>query len=69
MAFSLTSHLIHDEGVPTRAREALRSADAAAPEQRHALLKSAARILYAETGLACEDVKELVGLPEMSGCG
>lgn len=69
MAFSMTSHLIHDEHVPTRAREALRSADAAAPEHRERLLLSAAHILHAETGLECADVRELIGLPAAGGCG
>jgi hypothetical protein len=69
MSFSMTSLLIHSQSVPTPVREALESAEAAAPEDRNQLLESAARILHDETGLPCADVLELVGLPADGCCG
>lgn len=68
MSFSMTTLLIHSQSVPTRAREALESAESAGPEHRDRLLESAARILHAETDLECADVLELVGLPSGRGC-
>jgi hypothetical protein len=69
MSYSMTSFLVHNEGVPTEAREALKSASAAPPERRHALLLSAARVIHGQTDLECEDVRELIGLPAGGGCG
>ena len=60
---SLAPLLLHSESVPPSAKQALRAASAAHPGERDAFLVEAAHILHAETGLACEDVKELVGLP------
>lgn len=62
MALSMTSLLVHDETVPQRARDALRTAQLADASIRDALMVRAARILGAETGLPCEDVRELVDL-------
>ena len=64
MAFSLAPLLVHYEGVPAAAREALRSATLAPPESRDEALAHAARVLYEETDLACRDVRELVGLSD-----
>lgn len=64
---SLAPLLMHSEMVPPSAREALREASTR-PEQQKELLTTAAKILYAETGLPCEDVLELVGLHE-EDCG
>ncbi|MBX3232108.1 MAG: hypothetical protein KIT84_19665 [Labilithrix sp.] len=60
---SMAPILMHSDHVSPSARQALRAASSARPEHRDALLVTAARILHAETGLPCEDVKELVGLP------
>ena len=68
MSFSMSSLLIHSAAVPVVAREALESAHAAPPEHRQELLHSAARILHHETGLACDDVLELMGLAD-DDCG
>ena len=62
MALSMTSLLVHDETVPRRARDALRTAQLADASVRDALMVRAARILGAETGLPCEDERELVDL-------
>lgn len=67
---SMAPILMHSEHVPATAREVLREASAAEPSSREALLTTAAKILYAETGLPCEDVLELVGLhDDESECG
>ena len=65
---SMASLLIHSEGVPTAAREALSAAHREPPDRKQALLESAARILYREVGVACADARELVGLSPGS-CG
>jgi hypothetical protein len=66
MALSMAHLLIHSDSVPTGARNALREAIQASPENQGALLESAARILYTATDLECGDARELVGLSE--GC-
>jgi hypothetical protein len=63
MSFTLGPLLMHSDHVPAEARDALRAAYEGPPERRGALLESAARILYAETELECDDARELVGLP------
>lgn len=62
MSFSMAPLLVHSSYVSDAARESLRAAIEAPPERRHAMLQSAARVLHAETGLECADVRELVGL-------
>jgi hypothetical protein len=69
MTMSMTSLLIHSEGVPTSARTALHAANSASPERRVELLRSAARILHDEVGVPCADVRELLDLPADHGCG
>jgi len=64
---SMAPLLMHSDHVPASARQALRQASSAPPEHRFALLMSAAHILHAETGISCEDVKELVGLHSTGG--
>ena len=66
MGLNLSKLLIYSEAVPTRAREALRAASFAPPEQRKAELESAARILLRETDIDWRDARDLVGLPQMS---
>lgn len=66
MSFFMGPLLIHSADVPLFVRDALADAYAAAPEQRTHRLEAAARLLHRETGLECEDVRELVGLP--GGC-
>jgi hypothetical protein len=68
MSLSMTSILMHSEQVPAEARDAIRAAHEAAPEQRGAQLVSAARILHQEMGLDCRDARELVGLPPEGDC-
>jgi hypothetical protein len=68
MSLSMTSILVHSEQVPAEARDAIRAAHEAAPEQRGAQLVSAARILHLATGLDCSDARELVGLPSDGDC-
>jgi hypothetical protein len=54
--------------VPAQAKVALAAASGAGPDLRHTLLERAARKLYWLTPLACEEARELVGLPAGS-CG
>jgi hypothetical protein len=67
MPFSLAPLLIHSEAVPVKAREALRAVSAVPVELRKSALRSAARVLHAETSIDCGDALELVGL--QAGCG
>lgn len=69
MPLTMSTLLMHDERVPIEARHALIAAHAAPPAERAELLESAARILYDDTELDCEDVLELVDLPADCGCG
>jgi hypothetical protein len=68
MAFSLAPLLIHSDSVPVKAREALRAVSAAPIEQRKSALRSAARVLHAETSIDCGDAMELVGLQPGCSC-
>lgn len=68
MAFSLAPLLIHSDSVPAKAREALRLAHSAPVEERRTALASAARVLYSETALNCDDALEIVGLQNDCGC-
>ncbi len=68
MSFSMASLLVHDHFVPAAAREAIREAQEGPSERRIARLESAARILFAEVGLACADARELVGLRAAGDC-
>jgi hypothetical protein len=67
MSISMASLLMHDEQVPVSARDALKAAHDASEGDRPESLRSAARILFAETDLDCADVRELVDLPP-DGC-
>ena len=67
MSLSMAPLLIHNDAVPARAREALKAAQLAAPEQKGAALEHAARILYRETSLDCSEARDLLGLPP-GGC-
>jgi plasmid stability protein len=62
MSFSIAPLLVHSQAVPAEAREALRAAAAAPPDQRKVALESAARTLYRHTDLECGDVRDLFGL-------
>jgi hypothetical protein len=64
MSLSVASLLLHDDDVPAAVRAALRDAYAAPEEQRTPLLELAARALYREAELECDDARELVGLPD-----
>jgi hypothetical protein len=69
MSFTMAPLLMHSDQVPAEARDALKAAYEGPPEQRDAMLESAARILYAETELECDDALELVGLSDDGCCG
>lgn len=60
--------LMHSAQVPAEARDAIRAAYEAPPEDRSARLESAARVLHQATGLECSDVRELVGLSGEGDC-
>ena len=68
MSFSMAPLLIHSADVPPAARRALLAASATQADARRAHLVSAARILYAEVGLACAEACELVGLVDDESC-
>jgi len=68
MAFSLAPLLVHSESIPLVVREALRAATAAPAEHRRSALASAARVLYMETPVNCDDALEIVGLQSDCGC-
>lgn len=63
MSLSMAPLLMHSEQVPAEARDAIRAAFEAPPQERSASLEHAARVLRQATGLACKDALELVGLP------
>jgi len=65
MSFSLLNLLLHEEDLPTSALEALRRATAAPTADRPRHLHAAARALFEDAQLDCEDARELVGLPDM----
>lgn len=70
MSFSMGSLLIHSDGIPPGARDALRAAHrAGGGERRGEMLESAARVLHRETGLDCRDARELVDLAPDGCCG
>ncbi|HXK20117.1 MAG TPA: hypothetical protein VNG33_20035 [Polyangiaceae bacterium] len=64
--FSMLPLLVHSSAVSASARSALLAAQSSTPEARPAALKSAARVLHAETGLECRDILDIVGLDEGS---
>ena len=66
MSFSIAPMLIHSSDISPRVRAAIADAYSAAPDQRTTQLEAAARLLHRDTGLECEDVRELIGLP--GGC-
>ncbi len=68
MSLSMAPLLMHSESVPAEARDAIRAAYHAPPAHRSAKLECAARILHRQTGLACSDVRELVGLRDEEDC-
>jgi len=62
MSLSLMPLLLHDTDVPASVRTALQEADRAPAIERRAHLETAARELYRELHLDCDDARELVGL-------
>jgi len=62
MSLSIAPLLLHSTDVPTAVRVALREAYAAPESERTAHLETAARALFSQADLDCEDVRELVGL-------
>jgi hypothetical protein len=67
MGFTMAPLLMHSEGVPSAARDALKAAALSPPERRKAALEWAARVLHHETDLDCGEARDLVGLPA-GGC-
>lgn len=62
MSLSMLSLLIYEEDVPFTARAALRKAAELSDATRRQHLELAARSLYRDAHLDCEDARELVGL-------
>jgi len=69
MSLSMAPLLMHSEQVPAEARAAIRAAYDAPPQDRKEWLEAAALVLHQATGLACSDVRELVGLAGDTHCG
>ena len=62
MSLSLVPLLLHEDDVPAAARLALELASSGPESERQLHLEAAARALYREAKLDCEDARELVGL-------
>lgn len=69
MTLSMAPLLIASKDVPASARRALSAAREAPPADRWVHLETAARSLYRDLGLDCDDARALVGLPEVGTCG
>jgi hypothetical protein len=69
MTLSMAPLLIESNDIPATARRALRDARDAPPADRSPHLETAARSLYRDLGLDCDDARALVGLPEVGTCG
>ncbi len=63
MAFDPTALLLHSDDVPAQAKLALKAARHAPEAMRAVLLETAASALYWKSPLACDEARELVGLP------
>lgn len=61
--YDVSSLLLHSADVPQSVKTELAAARSAPAEQREAHLRSAARALFWKTPLACDEARELVGLP------
>jgi predicted Zn-ribbon and HTH transcriptional regulator len=68
MSLSLAPLLIESDDVPLMARRALRMAQRSPEDERATHLETAARSLYREGGLDCDDARELVGLSAAGSC-
>lgn len=62
MSLSMASLLAFEEDVPATVRAALREAAVAPAPLRTQYLELAARYLYRDADLDCDDARELVGL-------
>lgn len=69
MSLSMAPLLIESADTPAVARGALRAARDASPGDRARHLETAARSLYRDLGLDCDDARALVGLSEVGSCG
>ena len=70
MALMMGSLLAYSDLVPPSARDALKAVAVAAPKDRGALRKAAARELFRTGQLDCRDAMELVDLGEENpDCG
>lgn len=69
MSLSMAPLLIESKDTPAVARRALRAARDASPADRRSHLETAARSLYRDLGLDCDDARALVGLAEVGTCG
>ena len=62
MSFSLLNLLLHEEDLPASALDALRRATSAPTDERSRHLQAAAKALFHDAQLDCDDARELVGL-------
>jgi len=65
MSLSLLPLLVVEEDVPASARAALLEAARTPEDERRVHLEAAARALYRDAHLDCDDARELVGLVEL----
>ena len=63
MSYDVSSMLLHSADVPSTVKAELIAARAAPVAERESHLRSAARALVLSTPLACDEARELVGLP------
>jgi len=69
MTLSMAPLLIASSDTPAAARRALHAARDASPAERWSHLETAARSLYRDLGLDCDDARALVGLSDVGTCG
>ena len=68
MGVSMIPILLYSDAVPANARAALKAVADAPPSERTSLRVEAAHVLYRETELECDEVRDLVGLPADGTC-
>ena len=62
MGMSMIPLLLVSDSISAQARDALREVVHAPPHERPEKRMAAARLLFQETDLACDEVKDLMGL-------
>ncbi len=63
MSLSLAPLLLHSDDVPESTKRVLEAGLRGPPWQRRLALESAAKLIHLQTGVSCDDARELVDLP------